>query len=212
MLKRVVVNALAKNNPGVIADVDCSQFLSCGSCIAQEGCGYCGSVGRCVSGGWFGALDRSSCGLGDYYYHQCHMSTLPLGIISIVLISVVLLIVIVGISILCCCLCCKCCQEQDVDEDEDRPLLGSNYLRRSSTYYQWNRQPPAAKVKNSGDKNSSTQHNTQQQITTSDVADEPESIPDRDESSSSKQKWEDRRQALLKKYAREPSTTPTAQE
>ncbi|CAO3644643.1 unnamed protein product [Mucor hiemalis] len=206
MLKRVVANALAKNNPGVVANVDCSQFFSCGSCIAQEGCGYCGSIGRCVSGGWFGALDRSSCGLGDYYYHQCHMSTLPLGIISIVLISVVLLAVIVGISILCCCICCKCCQEQDVDEDEDRPLLGSNYLRRSSTYYQWNRQPPTAatKVKNSGDKK-----NTQQQNTTSDVADDllPESVPERNESESSTKKWEDRRQALLKKYARESPTT-----
>jgi hypothetical protein len=52
--------------------VDCSQFTSCGSCIAQEGCGFCGNLGQCVSGGWFGALDKSTCGLNDYYYHQCH--------------------------------------------------------------------------------------------------------------------------------------------
>jgi hypothetical protein len=99
MLKSLIANSLAKRGAGSVAMdgkkkkeqvillndlpltcflsiVDCSQFTSCGSCIAQEGCGFCGNLASCVSGGWFGALDKSACGLNDYYYHQCHSNVL----------------------------------------------------------------------------------------------------------------------------------------
>lgn len=96
MFKKVIQSSLLKPNPGTLADgkkkatvyllttkkkkknfltvskiVVCSEFISCTSCIAQEGCGYCANIAKCVSGGWFGTLDKS-CGLNDYYYHQCH--------------------------------------------------------------------------------------------------------------------------------------------
>lgn len=113
--------------------------------------------------------------------------TLPLGIITIVLTSIVVIAVLIGMSILCCCICCKCCQDGESDEDdagEDRPLLGSRYLKRSSTYYQWNRPPPQAEDSKSKGK----------------PLDEP------NEGESSNKNWEDRRKALLKKYSREPVT------
>ncbi|KAI7888791.1 uncharacterized protein EV154DRAFT_516479 [Mucor mucedo] len=190
MWKRAIANTILQQNPGL--DVDCSQFQTCGSCIAQEGCGFCGGSGSCVSGGWFGALDKSTCGLGDYYYHQCHMSTLPLGIIMIVLTSIVVIGVLIGMGILCCCLCCKCCGDSDTEEDdtgEDRPLLGSRYLKRSSTYYQWNRPPPQQNEETNKKKMAvldETSHN--------------------EGDTSTNKNWEDRRKALLKKYSREPVT------
>ncbi|KAI8082178.1 hypothetical protein BDF21DRAFT_417294 [Thamnidium elegans] len=185
MFKKVIQNSLLKPNPGAMADVVCSEFISCTSCIAQEGCGYCANIAKCVSGGWFGTLDKA-CGLNDYYYHQCHMSTLPLGIICIVLMSIAALALLVGMGIICCCLCCKCCQEDDTDEDEgeDRPLLGNRYLKRSSTYYQWNRPPPV------DDKN--------KKVTPADELPESSLSPEQNTKN-----WEDRRTALLKKYARE---------
>ncbi|KAL7316684.1 hypothetical protein PS15m_005753 [Mucor circinelloides] len=204
MIKNMIVNSLLKHgSSSAISDVDCSQFTSCGSCIAQEGCGFCGNIDSCVSGGWFGALDKSNCGLNDYYYHQCHMSTLPLGIISIVLISVVIVAALIGLSVLCCCFCCKCCQGEEVEnEDEDRPLLGSKYLRRSSTYYQWNRQPIAAN-KTDDTKNANKSISQSSSSVPADQVGDAASP----NSSTAADNWEDRRTALLKKYAREPTST-----
>ncbi|KAI9345445.1 hypothetical protein BD770DRAFT_397108 [Pilaira anomala] len=181
--------------------------MSCASCIAQEGCGYCGSIAKCVGGGWFGALDKSMCGLNDYYYHQCHMSTLPLGIICIVLISIAVLGLLVGISIVCCCLCCKCCQDGDLDEDgEDRPLLGNKYLKRSATYYQWNRPPPPPSSSLATTVKPPVQQKDNSIIKQVTVLEDelPESSSISPEQNT--KNWEDRRTALLKKYAREPST------
>jgi hypothetical protein len=129
------------------------------------------------------------------------VSTLPLGIILIVLISIIVVAAFIGLSILCCCFCCKCCQGEDLeDEDEDRPLLGSKYLRRSSTYYQWNRQPVVAN-KTDDTKNAK-------------LISQSSSVPvghvgDASSSNSAiiEDNWVDRRTALLKKYAREPTPT-----
>lgn len=118
------------------------------------------------------------------------VSTLPLGIICIVLMSIATLALLVGMGIICCCICCKCCQEDDTDEDEgeERPLLGNRYLKRSSTYYQWNRPPPAIDDKN-------------KKVTPVDELPESSLSPEQNTKN-----WEERRTALLKKYAREPST------
>ncbi|KAI8644328.1 hypothetical protein BD408DRAFT_413682 [Parasitella parasitica] len=198
MIKSIIANGLSGHGAStVMSEVDCSQFSSCSSCIAQQVCGFCGNVNKCVSGGWFGALDKSSCGLNDYYFHQCHMSTLPLGILSIALVSIIVIILIIGLSILCCCFCCKCCQRENIeDEDEDRPLLGSKYLRRSSTYYQWNRQPIVVNKINHTENTKSTSSIPVDQVGD---AEPPYS------SSTTANSWENRRTALLKKYAREPT-------
>ncbi|KAL9542610.1 hypothetical protein PS6_009702 [Mucor atramentarius] len=185
----MIVNSLLKHgSSSAISDVDCSQFTSCGSCIAQEGCGFCGNIDSCVSGGWFGALDKSNCGLNDYYYHQCH---------------IVIVAALIGLSVLCCCFCCKCCQGEEVEnEDEDRPLLGSKYLRRSSTYYQWNRQPIAAN-KTDDTKNANKSISQSSSSVPADQVGDAASP----NSSTAADNWEDRRTALLKKYAREPTST-----
>lgn len=207
-----------------------------------------------MSGGWFGALDKSTCGLNDYYYHQCHskvkkreillklvlhkkahntkshffffiVSTLPLGIISIVLISIIIISVLIGMGIFCCCLCCQCCQGNDVEEEggqdgEDAPLLGSKYLRRSSTYYQWNRPIPESDKNNKKSKSKKIQQQKKKPstVTTASTANTtndaqqidylllPESLPsggEGGESSNTAKSWEDRRSALLKKYGRD---------
>lgn len=130
------------------------------------------------------------------------MSTLPLGIILIVLISIIIIAAFIGLSILCCCFCCKCCQGEDLEEeDEDRPLLGSKYLRRSSTYYQWNRQPLVAN-KTDDTKNTKLISQSSSSVPVDQVGDT--SSPN---STTIGNNWEDRRTALLKKYAREPTPT-----
>lgn len=127
------------------------------------------------------------------------MSTLPLGIILIVLISIIIIAAFIGLSILCCCFCCKCCQGEDLEEDdEDRPLLGSKYLRRSSTYYQWNRQPLVA---NKTDDAKNTKLISQSSPVPVDQVGDTSSP----NSTTIGDNWEDRRTALLKKYAREPT-------
>lgn len=131
------------------------------------------------------------------------VSTLPLGIIAIVLVSVVVIAALIGLSVLCCCFCCKCCQGEELeDEDEDRPLLGSKYLRRSSTYYQWNRQPV---VPHKADDAKNTKKLTSQS-SSSVPADQVGDAASPD-SSTLANNWEDRRTALLKKYAKEPVST-----
>ncbi|KAI8884935.1 hypothetical protein K501DRAFT_181111, partial [Backusella circina FSU 941] len=166
----------------------CSQWSSCETCVLQDGCGFCGSLKSCIQGGWFGPLDTSICALNDFYYHQCHLSSLPWSIIATILIS------ITAIAFLGCCLCCCLCrrQQESDDTEENRPLLvgPSRYLRRTSTYYQWNRVPV----------------NKQATVTTAaPVASSPATITEEDQQSSD-QSWEDRRKALIKKYAREPPT------
>lgn len=131
------------------------------------------------------------------------VSTLPLGIIAIVLISVIVIAALIGLSVLCCCFCCKCCQGEELeDEDEDRPLLGSKYLRRSSTYYQWNRQPVVA---NKAEDTKNTKKLTSQSSASVPVDQVGETASPN--SSTLANNWEDRRTALLKKYGREPSAT-----
>lgn len=128
------------------------------------------------------------------------MSTLPLGIITIVLVSVVALIALIGICVFCCCLCCNSCQGNDAEEeDENRPLLSNKYLRRSSTYYQWNRAPV---------KHAETSTNNKKKTL---VDESPDALPNQSTTSDvdlNQKNWEDRRTALLKKYAREPSMSP----
>lgn len=129
------------------------------------------------------------------------VSTLPLGIILIVLISIIVVAAFIGLSILCCCFCCKCCQGEDLeDEDEDRPLLGSKYLRRSSTYYQWNRQPVVANK--TDDTKNAKLISQSSSVPVGHVGDASSS-----NSATIGDNWVDRRTALLKKYAREPTPT-----
>lgn len=146
------------------------------------------------------------------YTHDDIVSTLPLGILSIVLISVVVMAALVGLSVLCCCFCCKCCQgeEELEDQDEDRPLLGSKYLRRSSTYYQWNRQPVVPH--NKADDAAKNTKKLASQSASSLPVDQVGDAASPTNSSTIAENWEDRRTALLKKYAKEEPTTTSINE
>ncbi|KAI8970238.1 hypothetical protein BDF20DRAFT_113313 [Mycotypha africana] len=120
---------------------------------------------------------------------------------------------------------------EDNNDEENRPLLGDpskkmHFVRRTSTYYQWNRSPPPPPTTNTttsfyeSDKLQQQEQRQQQQhilggqysghfCTEGSLLDqEQSSIPisqsptDDEDDLRRKKDWEERRKALLKKYAR----------
>ncbi|CAO3592330.1 unnamed protein product [Absidia cylindrospora] len=194
----------------------CSQWTDCLSCVADSGCGYCSSLGKCIQGNWFGVINRSTdyCPVTDYYYKQCQFSSLPLGIMASFVLFVLLILVLVGLCYLCCC--CACCCRSDSDEEERQMLLRgdrSRYLQRSSTYYQWNRAPPPSTTQFKHQPqpshhqrphsylppspSPSNQHHHHHRRYGSGYSISPE------DTVTSQDTWESRRSQLLKKYARD---------
>ncbi|KAI8070945.1 hypothetical protein BC940DRAFT_294823 [Gongronella butleri] len=208
---------------------DCDQWKDCASCVANTRCAFCASLNKCIQGNWFGVVNKTMdyCPVTDFYYKQCQFSSLPLGIMALFVLLVLLTLVLIGFCYLCCC-CSLCCSASDPDEEENQALLGdrSKYLRRSSTYYQWNRSPPTSTtqfqhqphVQPASYSNTSTSsghgasggaggatsllpHLSTRSSTATPRPNSP-STPTSDN-------WESRRSTLLKKFAREPSS-PTS--
>ncbi|KAI8068183.1 uncharacterized protein B0P05DRAFT_552188 [Gilbertella persicaria] len=109
-----------------LIEIDCSQYTTCSSCIAQSACGFCRDPLRCTNTGWTG---NDVCGL-DAYYQQCHVSLFSMDIMACLLILVLLVMSYMVYA-----------RSRSHDTQEDEPLLNDRFLRRTSTYYQWN-QPP----------------------------------------------------------------------
>ncbi|KAI9478628.1 MAG: hypothetical protein EXX96DRAFT_254109 [Benjaminiella poitrasii] len=166
--------------------MDYSRFSSCESCIVKVGCGFCANTKMCVEGGWKGPLNQSACQIDDYYYNQCRVSTLSIETMIV-------------ITILLCCLMLifyffRYRRRTAAEDDENRHLLDSHnsLLRRTSTYYQWNK-APVPPNNNSVNRPSSVDDFTV-----------PRSSTEEDQQVDSED-WEDRREAILKKYARQSS-------
>ncbi|CAO3627267.1 unnamed protein product [Cunninghamella blakesleeana] len=85
------------------------------------------------------------CPLNDYYYKQCEFSSLPLGIMASIVFFALFILVIIGFCYLFCCF--TCCCKSDIDEEERQQLLlagDRHHLKRTSTFYQWNKSPPTS--------------------------------------------------------------------
>ncbi|KAL0088488.1 hypothetical protein J3Q64DRAFT_1875448 [Phycomyces blakesleeanus] len=181
--------------------LDCGQWTAdCSVCASKKGCGFCANeLGSCVNGFWQGPLDTNDCPTQAYFYDQCQLSTRSLEIgIFVAFVLAILLIVFL-------CVCCRRRRYNDETEEEERQSLlpsgtfGTKYLRRSATYYQWNRPPPPPPTKARFTKALQNQKlPTQSPPLSLNGPSQPQNA-----------NWEDRRLALLKKYARGSSTGTT---
>ncbi|ORX55724.1 hypothetical protein DM01DRAFT_1382828 [Hesseltinella vesiculosa] len=171
------------------------------------------------------------CPVTDFYYKQCQFSSLPLGIIALLVFLVLLCLVLLGFCYLCCC-CTFCCVSGDADEEEHQALLNdrSKYLRRSSTYYQWNRTPLTSTTPFQHQTHNHPSNPTYAATTASHSGHPPTanhiqpsippnatSRPTLDSPTSpsfpifaANDSWETRRSNLLKKYARDPVVPTTS--
>lgn len=92
---------------------------------------------------------------------------------------ILIAIIVILVTVISLILLYRCIKRDTREEevDEESPLL-KGHVRRSSTYYQWNRSPPS--------KHSSIHEEADSSSTPSTAV----------------TNWEDRRKALLKKYER----------
>lgn len=71
---RVAIFALSMALSGCLLqpteDPSCAGALTCGSCLEQGGCGWCGDTGRCVAGSSFGP-DTADCVASSWRYTGC---------------------------------------------------------------------------------------------------------------------------------------------
>ncbi|RUS34262.1 hypothetical protein BC938DRAFT_481608 [Jimgerdemannia flammicorona] len=115
----------------------CGVYTNCGSCVAVDSCGFCVKANKCVAGGVWGPAEKDSCGEGakfDFLYQQCQVTHKYLLYGLAIVIS---LATFGGLAIIMYC----CCRGQD--PERQRLLQSRPYVRRSATYYQWNRPPPS---------------------------------------------------------------------
>ncbi|KAI9030953.1 hypothetical protein CLU79DRAFT_831480 [Phycomyces nitens] len=171
--------------------LDCGQWTAdCSVCASKKGCGFCANdLGSCVNGYWQGPLDTTHCPTQAYFYDQCQLSTRSLEIgILVALVIAILFVVFV-------CMCCRRRRYNDETEEEERQALlpsgtfGTKYLRRSATYYQWNRPPPPSKLRTD-------------KVLQNKLSGQSPPLSPHGPSQPANTNWEDRRSALLKKYAR----------
>ncbi|OZJ03543.1 hypothetical protein BZG36_04173 [Bifiguratus adelaidae] len=185
----------------------CSQLDGCGSCATRSDCGFCRGTNICVPGYVLGPINTTECKLSDYTYRQCAVPHLHAIIVVASILGALFLLLVVWCA-------CKCCRRRTPEQE---PLLPNpRYLRRSSTYYQWNRAPPE------GQKRKSLHGVWQIKTSTPTLVDTPEGesdalfSPGRKATSPSEDEdhpehgpdyfqanaWEQKRSALLKKYGR----------
>ncbi|CAO3620393.1 unnamed protein product [Cunninghamella echinulata] len=156
----------------------CIQWKDCASCVINPGCAFCASLNKCIEGNWFGVVNKTMdyCPVNDYYYKQCEFSSLPLGIMASIVFFALLILVIIGYQ---------------------------HHLRRTFTYYQWNKSPPTFI-------NQFQQQQQHQGYQTYRIPPESPIISSHSNTNStnnninSPDTWESRKSHLLKKYARDP--------
>ncbi|CAO3662962.1 unnamed protein product [Umbelopsis ramanniana] len=189
----------------------CSQMNDCSSCTQNDQCGYCVLSQSCVPGNWLGPSDIEACSGGrlQYYYGQCTVSHKPILIAATSIASVIVFTLFVIFF--------RCCFRSR--NSEYRPLLpssGSSLVRRSSTFYQFNRNVPGSRRKPSLSErpwpNAKTLSSNTSPSTSS------QSRPQNDDDTNVSQdvdtppapndykaiKWDERRKELLKKYGKSP--------
>ena len=119
------------------------------------------------------------------------------------------------VSLMVYCYCCNASHQpsntldvEDQQQPDDRsPLLTTSfrarYMKRTSTFYQWNRPAPPSPSSSS----LSEQH--QQQHGSSSQQQQQEDDRDNQKENDKRSSWISRRTELLKKYARSPSFNTT---
>ncbi|KAI9303268.1 hypothetical protein BJ944DRAFT_268705 [Cunninghamella echinulata] len=183
----------------------CIQWKDCASCVINPGCAFCASLNKCIEGNWFGVVNKTMdyCPVNDYYYKQCEFSSLPLGIMASIVFFALLILVIIGFCYLCCCF--SCCCKGDQDEEERQLLLGDrhqHHLRRTSTYYQWNKSPPTSI--NQFQQQQHQGYQTYRIPPESPIISSHSNTNSTNNNINSPDTWESRKSHLLKKYARDP--------
>ena len=89
----------------------CRSFNStCGRCIDQNGCFWCGSTSSCHS---FNIIPKG-CSKAQWYAGQCTIA----GFWLIIILPCVALFLI--ISLICCCWCCCCRKDKGSEEEKFR--------------------------------------------------------------------------------------------
>ncbi|KAG2182306.1 hypothetical protein INT43_007233 [Umbelopsis isabellina] len=185
----------------------CSEFKNCSACVVNPQCGFCVISGQCIPGNWLGPeyMDACTGGRLHYYYGQCIVSHKPILIAGISLLSIAVFTTLV--------LLLRCCKRSH--NSEYRPLLptsGSGLLRRSSTYYQFNRNVPGSRRKpslserpwpNSRKLSGQGSPSSSQNPSEDDVAHQNE-IDIQHQNDYKAIKWDERRKELLKKYGKSP--------
>ncbi|CAM0142798.1 hypothetical protein VKS41_002638 [Umbelopsis sp. WA50703] len=185
----------------------CSEFKDCSACVANPQCGFCVVSGQCIAGNWLGPeyMDACTGGRLHYYYGQCIVSHKPILIAGISLLSIVVFTILV--------LLLRCCKRSQ--NSEYRPLLptsGSGVVRRSSTYYQFNRNVPGSRRKpslserpwpNSRRLSGQGSPSSSQNQSEEDAVHQNE-IDVQHQNDYKAVKWDERRKELLKKYGKSP--------
>ncbi|KAI9245837.1 hypothetical protein BDA99DRAFT_565721 [Phascolomyces articulosus] len=144
---------------------------------------------------------------------------------TLLALSVLIVSALVIVSLILYCCCCNrhrrniTLDVEDQQHPDDRsPLLSSSfrtqYLKRTSTFYQWNRPAPPSPSSSS----LSDHHHSQGKSTSHPNISQHQQMEDNDEDNeeqntqqqSKRDSWISRRTELLKKYARSPSFTTTS--
>ncbi|KAI7857195.1 hypothetical protein BDC45DRAFT_533104 [Circinella umbellata] len=127
---------------------------------------------------------------------------------TILALGILIVSATVIVSLMVYCYCCNASHRRsstlDVEEqqqpDDRSPLLSTSfrarYMKRTSTFYQWNRPAPPSPSSSS----LSEQHQEQQGLSSQQQQDR-----DTQKDNNKRSSWISRRTELLKKYARSPS-------
>ncbi|KAH8550591.1 hypothetical protein BGW37DRAFT_497555 [Umbelopsis sp. PMI_123] len=186
----------------------CSKMNDCYSCTQNDQCGYCVLSQICVPGNWLGPSDIEACSGGrlQYYYGQCTVSHKPILIAATSIASVIIFTMFI--------LFFRCCFRSR--NSEYRPLLpssGSGLVRRSSTFYQFNRNVPGSRRKpslterpwpNAKTLSASASTSSQSRAQTDDDPNASQEVDTPQPNDYKAIKWDERRKELLKKYGRSP--------
>jgi len=187
---------------------ECSQLNDCSSCVQNAQCGYCFLSHTCVPGNWLGPTDMEICSGGrlQYYYGQCTISHKPIMIAGTSIASLIVFTIFV--------LFLRCCLRSRTAEY--RPLLptsGAGMARRSSTFYQFNRNVPGSRKKpslterpwpNARRASSSVASPIQGPGDDDNSGNTEIDVPNRNQDDYKAVRWDERRKELLKKYGKSP--------